>query len=195
MNDSFGFWHCVGFGGFTVVNLLVYSWVSSLAKPTYDETGDLLDGGADLNTHGNLSEYVHCLNEIAPPPGFLTLLGDHRYAFDVIYVIVFVQLTTIVSEYGWLVLLVVPDTPHPSSFLLLHSFTYGPFLPQIPAFAAYKLFGLLLGGGVRVSGSQRLGEGSLTYAFTLLPSWAVAEVPRWKKPRTRSARGRRWKGR
>lgn len=100
MNDSFGFWHWVGFGGCSLVNVLVYWWIASLATPTYDATGDLIDGGADLNTHGNLSEY----------------------AFDVVYIVVFVQLTTIISEYFWFILLV------------------------IPAFAGYKLLGLVLGG-------------------------------------------------
>jgi hypothetical protein len=66
MNDSFGFWHWVGFGGCSLVNVLVYWWIASLATPTYDATGDLIDGGADLNTHGNLSEYE-------PLPPFFSL--------------------------------------------------------------------------------------------------------------------------
>jgi hypothetical protein len=72
MNDSFGFWHWVGFGGCSLVNVLVYWWIASLATPTYDATGDLIDGGADLNTHGNLSEYEPLspsllLTRVAPP--------------------------------------------------------------------------------------------------------------------------------
>lgn len=63
MNDSFSWWHWIGFGGCAVVNLLIYSYLSSAAKPTYSETGELVSGGADLST-GNLSECVrplHCL--------------------------------------------------------------------------------------------------------------------------------------
>jgi hypothetical protein len=72
MNESFGFWHWVGFGGCSLVNVLVYWWIASLATPTYDATGDLIDGGADLNTHGNLSEYEPLspsllLTRVAPP--------------------------------------------------------------------------------------------------------------------------------
>jgi hypothetical protein len=32
---------------------------------------------------------------------------EHRYAFDVVYIVVFVQMTTIISEFFWLILLVV----------------------------------------------------------------------------------------
>lgn len=78
---------------------LLYLWLSSLAVPTYDASGDLAGGGADLSSHGSLSDY----------------------AFDIIYVLVFVQLTTIISDYFWLVVLVVP------------------------LFAGYKLFAILFG--------------------------------------------------
>jgi len=117
MNDSFGFWHWVGFGGCSLVNALVYWWIASLATPTYDATGDLIDGGADLNTHGNLSEYEPLLQPslltgvVTPKPSTRDCCCARRYAFDVVYIVVFVQLTTIISEYFWFILLVVSTLP------------------------------------------------------------------------------------
>jgi len=104
MNELFGLWHAAGFGVCLVTDIVLFLWISSLAKPTFNESGELIDGGADLSTHGQLSEY----------------------AFDVLYIIAFVQITTIFSDYFWLVLLV------------------------IPLFAGYKLFSLLfsVGGGL-----------------------------------------------
>ena len=54
------------------------------AVPTYGQGGEILDGGADL-----------------------TLSGITGYSFDVIYLCILVQLVTILSNWGWLIFLVV----------------------------------------------------------------------------------------
>eukprot|EP01135_Chromosphaera_perkinsii_P008074 Nk52_evm1s1119 gene=Nk52_evmTU1s1119 len=56
-----------------------------MAEPTFGERGELLDGGTDLNI-GGLSEYIK----------------------DVIYVVLFVQVASLYSEWFLLVLLVIP---------------------------------------------------------------------------------------
>jgi hypothetical protein len=71
----------------------------------------------------------------------------------VVYIVVFVQLTTTISEYFWFILLVVRTLPPsliPSASLFLSLLTSScsslPLPRQIPAFAGYKLLGLVFGG-------------------------------------------------
>jgi len=83
--SSFGTWHWIGFVGTTAVYWFCYSSLSSMAKPTFDEQGKLLDGGGNLSG-GGLVEYY----------------------FDVIYVSAFVQLSSILTDWMWLSYLVIP---------------------------------------------------------------------------------------
>ncbi|KAL6052980.1 Transmembrane protein 208 [Balamuthia mandrillaris] len=84
-NDSFIGYHWFAFALTTGVYLIFYSWLASLAKPTYEGT-ELVDGGANLSMPGNLTEYY----------------------FDIIYVTAFVQLGSIYSDWMWLLYLVIP---------------------------------------------------------------------------------------
>ncbi|CAN6253859.1 unnamed protein product [Urochloa humidicola] len=81
-----------------LLRIILISNLASMAKPVYSDNGELLDGGFDLST-GGVCEYL----------------------YDVIYITVFVQLMSIISEKFWWTYLV------------------------IPAFAGYKIFGLLRG--------------------------------------------------
>ena len=54
------------------------------AVPTYGQGGEIIDGGADL-----------------------TLPGVTGYSFDIIYLCILVQLVTIVTNWGWLIFLLV----------------------------------------------------------------------------------------
>ncbi|MCO5558395.1 hypothetical protein L7F22_011976 [Adiantum nelumboides] len=56
-----------------------------MAKASYDESGELIDGGFDMSGEGLVS-YLH----------------------DVLYITVFVQISSILSDKLWLVYLVIP---------------------------------------------------------------------------------------
>ncbi|CAD6243067.1 unnamed protein product [Miscanthus lutarioriparius] len=98
MHSSFTWKHWIGLMVTSAAYFLPYKQLASMAKPVYSDNGELLDGGFDLST-GGVCEYL----------------------YDVIYITVFVQLMSIISEKFWWTYLV------------------------IPAFAGYKIFGLLRG--------------------------------------------------
>ncbi|KAI5066935.1 hypothetical protein GOP47_0017463 [Adiantum capillus-veneris] len=75
----------------------MYDQLAKMAKASYDESGELIDGGFDMSG-GGLASYLH----------------------DVLYITMFVQLSSILSDKFWFVYLV------------------------IPAFAFYKLWQLVL---------------------------------------------------
>lgn len=56
-----------------------------MAKPSYHETGELIDGGFNMN-EGGLCGYIH----------------------DILYITVFVQLASIISDKFWYAYLVIP---------------------------------------------------------------------------------------
>ncbi|XP_078439395.1 transmembrane protein (DUF788) [Wolffia australiana] len=95
-NSSISWKHWFGLIVTTAAYLLPYQQLSKMAKPSYSEDGELLDGGFNMGSDG-ICGYLH----------------------DVIYITVFVQLASIVSEKFWYTYLV------------------------IPAFGAYKISGLL----------------------------------------------------
>lgn len=64
---------------------LLYDQLAGMAKATYDDSGELIDGGFDMNG-GGLCSYLH----------------------DVLYITIFVQLASIISDKFWLVYLVIP---------------------------------------------------------------------------------------
>ncbi|KAL6984949.1 hypothetical protein U1Q18_018329 [Sarracenia purpurea var. burkii] len=65
--------------------IIPYKQLASMAKPSYGDDGELLDGGFDMST-GGVCGYLH----------------------DVIYITAFVQLTSIISEKFWYIYLVIP---------------------------------------------------------------------------------------
>ncbi|CAL5055122.1 unnamed protein product [Urochloa decumbens] len=98
MHSSFTWKHWIGLMLTSAAYFFPYQQLASMAKPVYSDNGELLDGGFDLST-GGVCEYM----------------------YDVIYITIFVQLMSIISEKFWWTYLV------------------------IPAFAGYKIFGLLRG--------------------------------------------------
>mmetsp|Transcript_5651 Transcript_5651/g.9761 ORF Transcript_5651/g.9761 Transcript_5651/m.9761 type:complete len:176 (+) Transcript_5651:92-619(+) len=86
MNHSFSYWHWAGFASLVVCYYVCYKSLASSAEAEYDDEGKLIDGGTDLATVQGLSEY----------------------AFDVIYVGIFVQLGAILTDWFWLVWLIIP---------------------------------------------------------------------------------------
>ncbi|KAL9427009.1 hypothetical protein AB3S75_033735 [Citrus x aurantiifolia] len=81
---------------------VIYFVLSAMAKPTYTDDGELIDGGFDMST-GGICGYLH----------------------DVIYITSFVQVMSILSEKFWYTYLVIPAFGAYQSF----GFIKG-FLPQ-----------------------------------------------------------------
>ncbi|CAA0820001.1 Protein of unknown function (DUF788 [Striga hermonthica] len=96
--SSFTWKHLVGLILTSLAYFIPYQQLNSMAMPTFSDDGELLDGGFDMST-GGICGYLH----------------------DVIYITLFVQLSSIISEKFWYIYLV------------------------IPGFAAYQLFGLVKG--------------------------------------------------
>ncbi|KAK9818415.1 hypothetical protein WJX72_012347 [[Myrmecia] bisecta] len=69
----------------SLIYAVCFQGVSSAAEPVYDEHGELMDGGADLNMGGIISTYQ-----------------------DLIYVSAFVQVASCLSDKFWWLFLVVP---------------------------------------------------------------------------------------
>ena len=82
---SSAWWHYVLFAITSGSAWFCYTSLAFIASPSYDANGALVDGGADL-TIGGMSSYYH----------------------DIIYVAVFLLVTTaVVSDWIWLIGLVV----------------------------------------------------------------------------------------
>jgi len=84
-NESFSYLHWGGLIFFTVIYLVTYNGIVSLAAVAYDTEGELTYGGADLAGKGIV-----------------------EYYFDLVYLTWFVQVTTVWSDWFWLIYLVVP---------------------------------------------------------------------------------------
>ncbi|KAF5752113.1 hypothetical protein HS088_TW01G00020 [Tripterygium wilfordii] len=94
--------HWVGLVLTSVAYAMPYQQLSAMAKPTYDDDGNLLDGGFDMST-GGICGYLH----------------------DIIYITSFVQVMSIISGKFWYTVLVIPAFAAYKSF----GFIKG-FLPQ-----------------------------------------------------------------
>eukprot|EP00245_Coleochaete_scutata_P000129 TRINITY_DN10138_c0_g1_i1.p1 TRINITY_DN10138_c0_g1~~TRINITY_DN10138_c0_g1_i1.p1 ORF type:complete len:176 (+),score=28.86 TRINITY_DN10138_c0_g1_i1:52-579(+) len=64
---------------------LCFDQLSYMATASYDDQGELTDGGYDLKM-GGMSEYLH----------------------DIIYITAFIQFASVFSDYVWLLYLVIP---------------------------------------------------------------------------------------
>ncbi|GIL64388.1 hypothetical protein Vafri_18226 [Volvox africanus] len=78
-------WHILGFGSTFFLELFSYSAISKFAEPEFNEKGDIVFGGSDLSM-GGMCAYWH----------------------DLLYISIFVQVTTCLSTYFWFTLLVIP---------------------------------------------------------------------------------------
>eukprot|EP00741_Cyanophora_paradoxa_P016142 tig00000042_g15582.t1 len=82
---TFGTWHWIGFAVTSFVYYKIYSDLSSFARVDLDEKGQIDDAGQDLDSKGIV-----------------------EYYFDVLYITLFVQAGTMISDWFWLVYLVIP---------------------------------------------------------------------------------------
>eukprot|EP00310_Coccolithus_braarudii_P023786 CAMPEP_0183351738 /NCGR_PEP_ID=MMETSP0164_2-20130417/26222_1 /TAXON_ID=221442 /ORGANISM="Coccolithus pelagicus ssp braarudi, Strain PLY182g" /LENGTH=175 /DNA_ID=CAMNT_0025523997 /DNA_START=13 /DNA_END=540 /DNA_ORIENTATION=- len=88
---SFSNLHMLAFAATSVVYLLTYMIFASAAQTRYDEKGNLLDGG------------MHDLGEDLNKGGMI------EYAWDMILLTIFVQITTaLISDWFWLLYLIPP---------------------------------------------------------------------------------------
>ncbi|RWW13789.1 hypothetical protein BHE74_00034966 [Ensete ventricosum] len=83
-HSTFTWKHWVGLLVTSTAYGLPYKQLDSMAKPTYSDDGELLDGGYDMST-GGICGYLH----------------------DLIYITSFVQITSILSGKFWWTYLVV----------------------------------------------------------------------------------------
>ncbi|KAJ4828163.1 hypothetical protein Tsubulata_005041 [Turnera subulata] len=84
-HSSLTWMHWVGLLLTSAAYAIPYLQLADMAKPTYGDDGELLDGGFDMGT-GGICGYLH----------------------DVIYITSFVQVMSIVSGYFWYTYLVIP---------------------------------------------------------------------------------------
>ncbi|KAH9734249.1 hypothetical protein KPL71_017300 [Citrus sinensis] len=84
LHSTFTWKHWVGLVLTSVAYAIPYQQLSAMAKPTYTDDGELIDGGFDMST-GGICGYLH----------------------DVIYITSFVQVMSILSEKFWYTYLVV----------------------------------------------------------------------------------------
>ncbi|XP_020595077.1 transmembrane protein 208 homolog [Phalaenopsis equestris] len=98
-HSSFSWKHWVGLVVTSLAYWISYQQLANMAKPTYSDDGELLDGGFDMST-GGICSYLH----------------------DVIYITSFVQSTSIISDKFWLVYLVIPIFAAYKSFGIIKGF-------------------------------------------------------------------------
>ncbi|KAJ3680485.1 hypothetical protein LUZ60_016763 [Juncus effusus] len=85
MYSSFTWKHWMGLGLTSAAYFFPYKQLASMAKPSFSDDGELLDGGYDMSTTG-ICGYLH----------------------DVIYITAFVQIMSIVSDKFWWTYIVIP---------------------------------------------------------------------------------------
>nr|GMC58382.1 transmembrane protein 208 homolog [Ipomoea batatas] len=97
--SSISWMHWVGLVFTSVAYTLPYQQLAAMAKPSYGDDGELIDGGYDMSTAG-VCGYLH----------------------DVIYITCFVQLASILSDKFWYTYLVIPGFALYKSFGFLKGF-------------------------------------------------------------------------
>ncbi|EGC34199.1 hypothetical protein DICPUDRAFT_153660 [Dictyostelium purpureum] len=83
--ETFGGWTMYGYFFIQFLNLLAFYLINTMCQPTFDQSGELIDGGSDL-TMGGLTEYY----------------------FDIIYVCAIVQFLGLFSDKSLYLVLIVP---------------------------------------------------------------------------------------
>ncbi|KAK9999653.1 hypothetical protein SO802_019256 [Lithocarpus litseifolius] len=83
-HSTFTWKHWIGLVLTSVAYAIPYQQIANMAQPSYDDNGELLDGGFDMST-GGVCGYLH----------------------DIIYITSFVQVMSIISAKFWYIYLVV----------------------------------------------------------------------------------------
>ncbi|KAJ4721630.1 hypothetical protein OWV82_009296 [Melia azedarach] len=84
-HSTFTWKHWIGLVFTSLAYAIPYQQLAAMAKPTYGDDGDLIDGGFDMST-GGICGYLH----------------------DIIYITSFVQVMSILSGKFWYTYLVIP---------------------------------------------------------------------------------------
>ncbi|KAK5584254.1 hypothetical protein RB653_005862 [Dictyostelium firmibasis] len=84
-SETFGGWLWFAYLSINALNLFAYYIITSMCKLTYDNNGELIDGGADLN-QGGMTEYY----------------------FDIVYVCSIIQGLGLISDKCLYLVLVIP---------------------------------------------------------------------------------------
>ncbi|KAI4311315.1 hypothetical protein MLD38_036221 [Melastoma candidum] len=98
-HSTFTWKHWFGLAITSAAYAIPYLQLASMAKPTYADDGDLLDGGFDMNT-GGICGYLH----------------------DLIFITSFVQIASIISGKFWYTYLVIPGFGAYKSFGFIKGF-------------------------------------------------------------------------
>jgi hypothetical protein len=75
--ESFTTFYIVLFLAVNAIYFGSYQFLSSMARPTYSETGALLDGGIDLNMYEGMAEHMKDLILLTASTQSLTLLSNY----------------------------------------------------------------------------------------------------------------------
>ncbi|XP_057534690.1 uncharacterized protein LOC130813027 [Amaranthus tricolor] len=84
-HSSFTWKHWIGLILTSLAYAIPYKQLASMAKPSYADDGELIDGGFDMST-GGVCGYLH----------------------DIIYITSFVQIASLISDKFWYTYLVIP---------------------------------------------------------------------------------------
>ncbi|KAI3926243.1 hypothetical protein MKW98_028379 [Papaver atlanticum] len=100
LHSSVTWKHFVGLLVTSAAYALSYKQLAQMAEPSYDDDGDLLDGGYDMSTGGICSIHASSI---------VFIIGPLKcYLHDVIYITSFVQVMSILSGKFWYTYLVIP---------------------------------------------------------------------------------------
>lgn len=84
--------------------------MSFMARPSYSETGKLLDGGLDLNMEAGLAEWVdvdECISASISAKQMYLSFCSLRHVKDAVILTSAVEVLAVFSRYFWLLWLVV----------------------------------------------------------------------------------------
>lgn len=98
-HSTFTWKHWIGLVLTSVAYAIPYQQIANMAQPSYDDNGELLDGGFDMST-GGVCGYLH----------------------DIIYITSFVQVMSIISAKFWYIYLVIPAFGGYKSFGFIRGF-------------------------------------------------------------------------
>ncbi|MED6222796.1 hypothetical protein PIB30_067850 [Stylosanthes scabra] len=101
-HSTFTWKHWIGLIVTSLAYFIPYKQLDKMATPSYDDDGELLDGGFDMTT-GGVCGYLH----------------------DIIYITCFVQVMSIISGKFWYTYLVIPAFGAYQSFGLIKGFLPG----------------------------------------------------------------------
>ncbi|KAJ8428440.1 hypothetical protein Cgig2_003513 [Carnegiea gigantea] len=150
-HSSISWKHWVGLVVTSLAYAIPYQQLANMAKPTYSDDGELIDGGFDMST-GGVCGYGYGIFIPVVQPCFLQ--RSHlviQYLHDIIYITCFVQIASIISDKFWYTYLVrtkakyLPKLHVLRFYGVVDSILFVNLESMIPAFAVYKASGFIKG--------------------------------------------------